>query len=1400
MRPGQPPQRQQGRGGYARPSSGLETIKAVMGSDFPYRRYLFGMADSGARLAKIVASPIGYERKQWRIPKDKIRARTPDFFERYYPLDLVVNRGEWKNDEVVDLYTEGSRVATPGYGESTSPVELYETHESDLAGRTRMSHNTSPEALRELIYDNVGEARLAYASLSRNLYAAIRDVFIAGEDGYQVRVVDISAYGDRAIAAASLGFKYVGIDPDSSLYSGYAALRRDLSMVVGIPSHSLEFNQMPLEAYVRSSEFGPADLFTVSPPPYDMEPYGGVGTRDPQTHATYVSMAAWARGFLFEIVHRARQIVRPDGRGVFAFTALDRTSGSQQIAYVEYLLLLAESVGFQYQGAIGLPSNVPWWIFKSPAYGEGSDRTDQARALLTQYYPELYNFVTGVSPLPVTPTNAPLLELVRESLQSFVIVALKSALRADVSVADIANNLGRWLTAVPRGSLDPVFPSSLTADQISGANEVLISALASKGETREVAEKAVLTHAYLLQSSDLLYAHQGVGVAGIYEACARFMRFVVNRTAFVRAANGITVTESGGRPMVVATQPGSVRFMRHEVPFGGRRDYFAEPGGHGVVLWRGKEPLPTRRFSDGHLWTQAERKQLALVSLRYESLGLVGHHFTRPMRRIQVLERAAGAPVIDVFANVFNANSPTFATLFPDVEAPLGALGNFFDMPLANRGGVSAYMANPPDTPAVLAAVSERLDSALRSSLDDKSSLVFFVGTSIWHDTNPDLVAAFAAKDPVRVETVLANSDNPLVSYIATRLRPFLVAAYRLDTSRYPTVLPNGETRTSRPGMSSVTLVVANPPRLADSSVLGTLGNMVTFEPASSKTLLPQAARKAKSRQSAAVPSEDVPVELARGATVTYPYRRFFLPPPKAMFAKLAELAASGDFGPDASPSGPGPRIVRTFPEDYEAMDGISNHFTEDVRAKARVGKESPYEVWESMRVPPVNYSENQELARQDQERLYEECQKRRSPEANIFNAAVAVYLYAWLIKDLAFPIDVVDPSAGWGDRLIAALACGEDRIKSYTGFDPNEELQPGYARIIAMLTGGTGGKASVAALPFEDAQLPEAAADLVMTSPPFYDLEIYVTPEDDKLGTQSTTRYKTWPEWLDGMYRPYLAGLYRCLKHGAYAVLYVSNYRKGRTLYPLANETTTEMEKLGAVLFDQGTVATGGPPRPFYVFRKPEPVPKPVPKQSRVSRRKTLVAVDAAGRQAETSGTAPASAVTIRPLTLADAEALAPVLAQPDNIGAAGRARPLESIRKMIDYFEKSNPGDEFFYALDLDGNVVGYVGLQRVTPEFKSSSTVLKTCGVKGIDRRDAMLQVYTSSAVRGSGAFRQVWPEIAGKMKASGIRSVYASTYIDNSLAQRAFAALGGVQVAECPPIGASTRSTMLIKIKL
>lgn len=101
----------------------------------------------------------------------------------------------------------------------------------------------------------------------------------------------------------------------------------------------------------------------------------------------------------------------------------------------------------------------------------------------------------------------------------------------------------------------------------------------------------------------------------------------------------------------------------------------------------------------------------------------------------------------------------------------------------------------------------------------------------------------------------------------------------------------------------------------------------------------------------------------------------------------------------------------------------------------------------------------------------------------------------------------ILDISAGWGDRLIGA--CKLNAV--YSSCDPNTKLSKAYKDIIDIH--GSHDRQKVFTIPFEDWNHSETEEkyNILFTSPPFFNLEIYTDEEN-----QSIKRYKTIDDWIN--------------------------------------------------------------------------------------------------------------------------------------------------------------------------------------------------------------------------------------------------------------------------------------------
>jgi len=107
-------------------------------------------------------------------------------------------------------------------------------------------------------------------------------------------------------------------------------------------------------------------------------------------------------------------------------------------------------------------------------------------------------------------------------------------------------------------------------------------------------------------------------------------------------------------------------------------------------------------------------------------------------------------------------------------------------------------------------------------------------------------------------------------------------------------------------------------------------------------------------------------------------------------------------------------------------------------------------------------------------------------------------------------PEIVLDPCAGWGGRMLGAVSYGAQ----YIAFEPNTTT---YNNLVSMAN--FLGIQNKVRLICDDARnmkqynLPKV--DLVLTSPPYFDLEVYTHEQ-----TQSITNTPTYQDWADGFLR----------------------------------------------------------------------------------------------------------------------------------------------------------------------------------------------------------------------------------------------------------------------------------------
>lgn len=197
--------------------------------------------------------------------------------------------------------------------------------------------------------------------------------------------------------------------------------------------------------------------------------------------------------------------------------------------------------------------------------------------------------------------------------------------------------------------------------------------------------------------------------------------------------------------------------------------------------------------------------------------------------------------------------------------------------------------------------------------------------------------------------------------------------------------------------------------------------------------------------------------------------------------------------------------------------------------------------------------------------------------------------------KALAYPARMLDFSAGWGDRLIGAIAGGIE----YVGVDPNPCVHKGYARIIKDL--GDPERHKVIEAPFEE--VPEkdlGKVDFTMTSPPYFDLEVYANTAG-----QSIINFPSEKRWLEGFMFPTLEKCWKVLRPGGTMIIIINDKyapSKGETGFtiPVRNYATKNLtnalyrgilpyskEIAEKTVNGKHTPKTYLPPQPMFVWYK---------------------------------------------------------------------------------------------------------------------------------------------------------------------------------------------------------------------
>ena len=255
-----------------------------------------------------------------------------------------------------------------------------------------------------------------------------------------------------------------------------------------------------------------------------------------------------------------------------------------------------------------------------------------------------------------------------------------------------------------------------------------------------------------------------------------------------------------------------------------------------------------------------------------------------------------------------------------------------------------------------------------------------------------------------------------------------------------------------------------------------------------------------------------------------YPYRIIGKKKAIKEFLSLREMVKKKDFN---SKSVLGNRVV-----DYG---------TEKMRKKTKYRNKSHYERWQDK----VAREKVIKFAR----RLYKKGDKR-TIEASIRGAIELQWGSVNTMRPAAAACaykknkatKVLDFTAGWGARLVAAMAMDID----YIGIDANTSLKPGYDKIIKLLKPYSKSKVKMIFKKAETVDISKLKYDFVFTSPPYEYLEVYENMENyEKKGEKVSQPYSSSrikiddsEKFYDEFMIPTLKEIYKYLPKGKHICL----------------------------------------------------------------------------------------------------------------------------------------------------------------------------------------------------------------------------------------------------------------------